>query len=375
MAAKQAELGTFRLFSSPDDKSQSGFLDFTEKPLPRPPPPPCVEVLPSEVSSSVKYTAEPVNLNGLTLLKGRVNTQEVFALSNSDLVPGKDEGGLKLWEGSLDLVKILRSEVQDGQLLFTGKRVLELGCGHGLPGIFACLEGAAVIHFQDFNAEVLQCLTVPNVNANLLKKSQPLATDVTEWNTGAEIRFFAGDWAEVNQILPHVHANEKVPDCNLGMDQYAGYDIILMAETVYSISALPNLYELIKKCMSHPHGIVYMAAKKHYFGVGGGSRRFISLVEKDGAMAASLVAEVADGSSNVREKPPAYLRLHQNLNVFITLCYGAVAWWGCARNSVAETQKGKEKKKAAVELEDYDQMGLCFHCCGDLYFFPIGSAS
>lgn len=27
-----------------------------------------------------------------------------------------------------------------------------------------------------------------------------------------------------------------------------------------------------------------MAAKKHYFGVGGGSRRFLSLVEKDGEL-------------------------------------------------------------------------------------------
>ncbi|CBI39375.3 unnamed protein product, partial [Vitis vinifera] len=74
-----------------------------------------------------------------------------------------------------------------------------------------------------------------------------------------------------------------------------------MAETVYSISALPTLYELIKKTMSRPHGVMYMAAKKHYFGVGGGSRRFLSVVEKDGIMVASLVAEVTDGSSNVRE--------------------------------------------------------------------------
>lgn len=27
-----------------------------------------------------------------------------------------------------------------------------------------------------------------------------------------------------------------------------------------------------------------MAAKKHYFGVGGGSRRFLSIVEKDGEL-------------------------------------------------------------------------------------------
>ncbi|CAL5416799.1 unnamed protein product [Camellia sinensis] len=67
----------------------------------------------------------PVHLSGCTLLKGRVSTQEVFHLSNSDLVPGKCEGGLKLGEGSLDFVKTLQSDVQDGRLLLTGKRVLE----------------------------------------------------------------------------------------------------------------------------------------------------------------------------------------------------------------------------------------------------------
>lgn len=36
-------------------------------------------------------------------------------------------GGLKLWEGSLDLVKALRSEIQNGCLSFEGKRVLEVG--------------------------------------------------------------------------------------------------------------------------------------------------------------------------------------------------------------------------------------------------------
>lgn len=290
---------TFQLFSSAfDDNPQFrlGILDSSETHLPPPPPPPpCVEVLFTEsVSSSVRYTVERVNLNGLTLLKGRVNTQDVFAFSNSDLVPGQYEGGLKLWEGSLDLVKALRSEVQNGRLSFTGKRVLEIGCGHGFPGILACLEGAAVVHFQDFNAEVLRCLTIPNVNANLSDKSSSLATNATE------VRCFAGDWSEIHQLLPHACDNEKDQTCMTGQST-AGYDIILMAETVYSISALPTLYELIKKTMSRPHGVVYMAAKKHYFGVGGGSRRFLSVVEKDGIMVASLVAEVTDGSSNVRE--------------------------------------------------------------------------
>ena len=43
------------------------------------------------------------------------------------------------------------------------------------------------------------------------------------------------------------------------------------------------------QCLCSPHGIVYLAAKKHYFGVGGGSRRFISIVEKDGALRCLLL--------------------------------------------------------------------------------------
>ncbi|KAK3204201.1 hypothetical protein Dsin_018247 [Dipteronia sinensis] len=278
------------------------FLDSQEIVTPPPPPPPpSLEVLLSQVSSSVKCTVEPVNLGGLTLLKGRVSTKEVFRLPNSDLVPGVYEGGLKLWEGSLDLVKALQSEIQNGHISFTGKRVLELGCGHGLPGIFSCLEGAAATHFQDFNAEVLRCLTIPNVNANISKEFQPGETKETNSDTGAEVRFFAGDWSEIHQLLPYVRDNENDLNCSSGLSPTSGYDIILMAETIYSIPAHQSLYGLIKKCLSHPQGIVYMAAKKHYFGVGGGTRRFLSMVEKDGIMDSCLVAEVADGSSNVRE--------------------------------------------------------------------------
>ncbi|EEF29871.1 conserved hypothetical protein [Ricinus communis] len=271
----------------------------SEAPLPSPPPP--VEVLSSEVSSDLKCTVEPVHLDGLTLLKGRVSTKEVFGLPNSDLVPGVYEGGLKLWEGSLDLVKTLRREVQNGRLSFTGKRVLELGCGHGLPGIFACLEGAAAVHFQDFNAEVLRSLTIPNVNINLLKNTPGTALDETDSDPGMELRFFAGDWSQVHQCLPHINNNERDQISSSGQHPVSAYDVILMAETIYSISAQQCLYGLIKKCIRHSCGVVFMSAKKHYFGVGGGTRQFLSMVEKDGAMAASLVAEVADGSSNVRE--------------------------------------------------------------------------
>ncbi|XP_068663542.1 uncharacterized protein [Aristolochia californica] len=298
----------FPFFSMPDQKSSDfvfGFFGSSEtKALPLPPPPPCEEVHPKEVSSSLKSTMECVNLyGGITLLKGKVSTYDVFGVSNSDLVPGKYEGGLKLWEGSLDLIKVLHSEVRDGRLSLTRKRILELGCGHGLPGIFTSTEGAAEVHFQDFNAEVLRCLTIPNVKANLpnsLVQEESLPKSEADGDVASKVRFFAGDWSEVHNLL--LPENKTTPDSSSKQDfQSDGYDVILMAETVYSIASLQSLYGLIKKCLRRPDGVVYLAAKKHYFGVGGGTRQFCSVVEEDGVMAPRLVAEVADGSSNVRE--------------------------------------------------------------------------
>lgn len=106
-------------------------------------------------------------------------------------------------------------------------------------------QGSAVIHFQDFNAEVLRCLTIPNVNANLMERSP----DVIQNNSCSEIRYFAGDWSEVHDLLSLQVDHSRDVSCDLGQVPTAGYDIILMAETVYSISALQNLYELIKKVL------------------------------------------------------------------------------------------------------------------------------
>lgn len=114
---------------------------------------------------------------------------QVDDLSVSDLVPGKYEGGFKLWEGAVDLLNVLACTFQsvqqpiappagtgpetgarsdqdrdfpdtaaaeesscshefrdawEGLQPMSGRRVLELGCGHGLPAIFLLLGGAFI---------------------------------------------------------------------------------------------------------------------------------------------------------------------------------------------------------------------------------------
>lgn len=178
----------------------------------------------------------------------------------SDLIPGVYEGGMTVWECAHDLVDYLATEL----IPLWGLRVLELGCGVGLPGIFSLLCHAKCVHFQDFNREVLTCLTIPSVMASLTQPLEPESDSAALPRT----RFFYGDWAEFAAKLKQ--AGEPP------------YDIILTSETIYSLDSQPKLLRAIK-LLAHPgRGVALVAAKTHYFGVGGSVESFEEMVAEDG---------------------------------------------------------------------------------------------
>ncbi|KAF6259139.1 hypothetical protein COO60DRAFT_1514683 [Scenedesmus sp. NREL 46B-D3] len=245
----------------------------------------------------LKVTDQPTVVtfdNEVALLKGMVTSEQAAAalaepeLQASDLVPRKYEGGFKLWEGAVDLCNFLIQQHQlTPQLLqehspsssLRHKKVLELGCGHGLPGVLCHLAGAAV-HYQDFNKQVITSLTIPNMRANLARLQQGACREAA--------RFFAGDWEAVGHMMA-MH----------GLGGY--YDIILTAETIYSPESQARLLSCIKQVLQPPHGVVYVAAKSFYFGVGGSTASFADLVKADGILECKQVWKVEDGQSNKRE--------------------------------------------------------------------------
>mmetsp|Transcript_29020 Transcript_29020/g.64017 ORF Transcript_29020/g.64017 Transcript_29020/m.64017 type:complete len:307 (-) Transcript_29020:2360-3280(-) len=239
---------------------------------------------------------EAVSINDeVSLLKGRVSADSIVELleepkaAESDLIPGVYEGGFKLWEGSVDLCKFLLNKYQlkgstfkgtDVENELQGKRVLELGCGHGLPGMLALMAGADV-HFQDYNKVVLTSLTIPNVTANL--------NSLAAGRPRPSCRFFSGDWLNIGEYLT-----------SQGFGGY--YDIILTSESVYSLESQRRLLECIKQVLQPPHGVVYVASKTFYFGVGGGTKSFREVVKRDGIFEVKTVSKVEEaGSGNVRE--------------------------------------------------------------------------
>ncbi|KAJ3687772.1 hypothetical protein LUZ61_016936 [Rhynchospora tenuis] len=313
-------------------------------------PSPAVEIVPAKNVHPYKYAGENVEMHGLNIFKGKVSVADLVGISKSDAVTLKSEGTLKSWESSIDLVNVLKNEIRDGLLSFRGKRILELGCGYGLPGIFACIKGASTVHFQDPSAETIRCKTVPNVLANLEQARdrqcrQPPESPLTPSRNQlpSEVRFFAGDWDELHTVLSVVPADglDASPGITLGfcdddlMDNCSsqdgsvigtgqemmvgsarrsrklsgsrawergnetgagdgGYDIVLINEIPYSANSLQSLYSLIKKCLRPPYAIVYLAAKKNYIGSSTAVRQLRALVDEEGTFGAHLVSESND---------------------------------------------------------------------------------
>ncbi|OQR89230.1 hypothetical protein THRCLA_09844 [Thraustotheca clavata] len=195
-------------------------------------------------------------------------------LDTSDLENGVYEGGFKLWECSIDLIKYLQQHQDTIPIGAQELRVMELGCGHGLPGIYALQQGASHVLFSDYNSEVIDLATIPNA-----KRCAP--------TTIHKASFYSGDWANVSQAMSISGANMY-------------FDVILSAETMYTEQVTTFLLEMIKRHLK-PNGIALIAAKSYYFGTGGSVHHFKTLIQAQGVMKATTVWQSSDGKSNIRE--------------------------------------------------------------------------
>lgn len=189
-------------------------------------------------------------------------------LDDHDLIPGVYEGGLKTWECSIDLCRYLYElytiESGEGDLAIavsSNGTTLELGCGHGLPGIFVSILGAAngsKVLFSDYNDYVLQYVTLKNLFLNT-----PL-----DCQSSLHTRTFlvSGDWMDLSDLMTRGDNNFS--------PFHPRFDLILAAETTYTESSARDTAILISRHLKYESGVAFVATKRYYFGVRGGTECF-----------------------------------------------------------------------------------------------------
>ncbi|KAI0724844.1 hypothetical protein C8Q72DRAFT_786592, partial [Fomitopsis betulina] len=266
-----------------------------------------------------------------------------FLDAPSDLVPGVYEGGLKTWECSLDLVECLHSSLGAKGDNIKGKRTR--GCGTAVPSLYALHQAFSVLSsqhdleetvfvLQDYNALVLQLVTLPNIvlawymspaSADFRTSYRPSTTDLDV----EEEPLPPADPSQIGTLpfLPELVAAflASLRERHITIRLFSGsweafdvtraggpFDIVLTSETIYRPESLPALVRVMRDACRGVSGLAgslerkteqigirdakgewaggcapylcFVAAKRVYFGVGGGVAEFIAAVEGgDGA--------------------------------------------------------------------------------------------
>lgn len=155
----------------------------------------------------------------------KFKTNESDLDRDSDIISGVYEGGYKIWESSVDLASYILTNADSMNL--SQSSVLELGCGHGLPGLAALHMGCKHITFSDLNAEVIDNVLLYNILLN--DHDFLIAIDSEDHEiddrTGRVLRqvqdtvsCFSGDWIALSDYFGDARK----------------FDLILSAETIYS---------------------------------------------------------------------------------------------------------------------------------------------
>ncbi|KAH9023926.1 hypothetical protein EDB84DRAFT_1564570 [Lactarius hengduanensis] len=266
----------------------------------------------SALPEALSYSPLALSANGTTLVRrdlfdarfqllaqGR-DEQAALVDAPADLVPGVYEGGLKTWECALDLAAYLDRDVLVGA--HAGLRVLELGCGTAAPTLllldrlfaFLASETAAIvpeteIHLQDYNRAVLEIVTFPNVLlawyvsplAAQYRASAPDAdSDSDDGVTRGHERRQGG-----LTVTPALRAafTTSLDARRVCLRFFSGGWTSLRAHWGARTGSLGPFLGVLRAAIAGSGvTLCLVAAKVLYFGVGGGVREFVRVVEDEG---------------------------------------------------------------------------------------------
>ncbi len=280
--------------------------------------------------------------------------------NQTDLIPGCYEGGLKVWECSIDLCSYLLEQIHNSNnnnsssnsnsnssdvqgALSNGGSTLELGCGHGMPAIMILKEiilrrkkkcvnmnnqSCPKVIFTDYNGFVLRDVTLPNIILNTMATISTMTSSLdnekvnrnndpdtppTMSDLEKNFSLIAGDWLELSRQIKanaNVNANTTNPFPKLDKIPPDGkFDLILASETTYTSKYAQDTAYLLVNHLKPNTGVGLVATKRYYFGVGGGSDAFLDAcksvsktsIDNDYCLTVEILRQYDDGKSNIRD--------------------------------------------------------------------------
>ncbi|KAI9819547.1 MAG: hypothetical protein M1827_006997 [Pycnora praestabilis] len=227
------------------------------------------------------------------------NDTLLAGLGDDDIITNVYEGGLKSWECSVDLVKVLLEEINNGnESSHDGVyHIVELGCGTALPTLALIQDQLLCSHHRthftvaDYNYDVLRLVTVPNLLLSwyrTTKRSVDWSSEddleitpellenfiATLQERDITIEAISGAWS------PHfieLLSNKVSPSPNV---------LVLGSETIYSPASIRAFTKVLVEILIQGEASrALVAAKSIYFGVGGSVDEFRAVLTECGGMA------------------------------------------------------------------------------------------
>ncbi|KAJ5312327.1 hypothetical protein PENANT_c011G04013 [Penicillium antarcticum] len=236
---------------------------------------------------------------------GHDNEELIAGIEKGDIKPNFYEGGFKTWECALDLAKLsLDEDILNGSSDgLQDTHIIELGAGTAVPSLtlFARALGAEYtckkhFTFADYNSDVLRLVTLPNLLLTWQESRSQTAVSSASTST-------AQDQEEELDITPELIEEFKIDLANRGIsvDFVSGAwsaefvdlvfgsgdgpcrTLVLASETIYSPSSLMAFSETLLALLRRSNTAstksrALVAAKKVYFGVGGGVDEFLAVL-------------------------------------------------------------------------------------------------
>ena len=243
-------------------------------------------------------------------------TENLLAgLETGDLSTGIYEGGFKTWECAIDLASYISSLLPetlspdvDSHDRQSPLHIIELGAGSAIPSLtllhkfLSQNESKRKIRLTlcDYNEEVLRLCTATNTfltislctdnkcnsatdspdEAELDIDESSISNTLTTLNSqNIQLNFISGAWSPEFINLLNLDTTEQV--------------LVLASETIYAPGSLPPFTQTVLDITSSSgkNSRALVAAKKVYFGVGGGIAEFMDELNRRDAKA-EVIADV-----------------------------------------------------------------------------------